>query len=138
MYNIIAVIVSILVPALVLKKQWSKGTAVWDFFDNNKYEILIFVILAIGLLVRLVGIVEYPAGLNPNEASAGYESYALAEDGMDRNGKTLPVQFISWGSGQNVLYSYITIPFIAVLGLNVLSIRLPMAIIRMCFTDINL
>ena len=39
------------------------------------------------------------------------------------------MHFISWGSGQNVLYSYIMIFFIAIFGLNVFSVRLPMAIV---------
>ena len=100
-----------------------------DFIFKNKFNILITVILTIGILVRIVGITEYPQGLNQDEASAGYEAYSLYAEGIDRNEKFLPVHFISWGSGQNVLYSYLMIPFILIFGLTELAVRLPMAII---------
>ena len=37
--------------------------------------------------------------------------------------------FISWGSGQNVLYSYLSIPFVALFGLNAVSVRLLAALL---------
>lgn len=44
-------------------------------------------------------------------------------------GNKLPAFLVAWGSGQNALLSYLMIPFIKLLGLNVLSVRLPMAIL---------
>ena len=44
-------------------------------------------------------------------------------------GNKLPAFLVAWGGGQNALLSYLMIPFIAILGLNTLSIRLPMAIL---------
>lgn len=99
-----------------------------QFIDKNKYIIIICLVFIIGFSVRLIGIDKIPYGFNQDEASAGYEAYSILKFGMDRNGKIIPVHFISWGSGQNVLYSYIMIPFVAILGLNVLAVRLPMAI----------
>ena len=101
----------------------------YNFIYKNKYHILISIILLIGFLVRVIGLENIPYGLNQDEVSAGYESFSLLKYGIDRNGKTLPVHFISWGSGQNTLYSYITIPFILLFGLNAFAIRLPMAIV---------
>jgi len=100
-----------------------------EFIIKNKFNILITIILIIGILVRVVGITEFPQGLNQDEASSGYEAYSLLTEGIDRNGKFLPVHFISWGSGQNVLYSYLMIPFIVIFGLTEFAVRLPMAII---------
>lgn len=97
--------------------------------SKNKFNILIIAILILGILVRIVGITEFPQGLNQDEASSGYEAYSLLTEGIDRNGRFLPVHFISWGSGQNVLYSYLMIPFILIFGLTELAVRLPMAII---------
>ena len=37
---------------------------------------------------------------------------------------SFPVHFISWGSGQNALYAYLSMPFIAVFGLDVFSVRI--------------
>jgi len=100
-----------------------------EFIFKNKFNILIALILILGIVVRIVGITEFPQGLNQDEASSGYEAYSLLKEGIDRNGKFLPVHFISWGSGQNVLYSYLMIPFILIFGLTELAVRLPMAII---------
>ena len=79
---------------------------------NKRYKILVLIILIIGIMVRIIGIINFPGGLNQDEASSGYEAWSLLKQGIDRHGKTMPVHFISWGSGQNVLYSYLMIPFI--------------------------
>ena len=85
-------------------------------------------LLALGAVLRLVALGTLPYGLNQDEASAGYEAFALLRAGMDRNGNPWPLLFVSWGSGQNVLMSYLAIPFVALLGLSPWSIRLPCAI----------
>lgn len=100
-----------------------------DILVKNKYKILISLIFVIGIVVRLVCIDVLPKGLNQDEASAGFEAFSILHFGVDRHNKSLPVQFIAWGSGQNVLYSYIMTIFIAILGSNILAIRLPMAIV---------
>ncbi len=94
--------------------------------QNHKYIALLIIIS--GTLLRLLFIGSIPAGLNQDEASAGYEAWALLNYGMDRNGDAWPVLFTAWGSGQNVLYSYLSIPFIALFGLNEISLRLAMGI----------
>lgn len=96
---------------------------------QNKYKILLCLIFIIGILVRLVCIDILPKGLNQDEASAGYEAFSILNEGVDRHNKSFPVQFIAWGSGQNVLYSYIMTIFIAIFGNSVFAIRLPMAIV---------
>jgi len=85
-------------------------------------------LLLIGFVLRLAQLGAVPVGLNQDEASAGYEAWALLHGGVDRCGKSWPVLFVSWGSGQNVLMSYLAMPFVALLGLNELSVRLPNAI----------
>ena len=99
------------------------------FFNLNKYQYILIAILLIGCAVRIFGIVQLPAGLNQDEASSGYEAFSVLNYGIDRNGTENPVHLISWGSGQNMAYSWICMPFVAVMGLNVLSLRLPMAIV---------
>ncbi len=94
---------------------------------NEKYIVILLIIT--GALFRLLFIGSIPAGLNQDEASAGYEAWSLLHYGMDRNGAAWPVLFTAWGSGQNVLYSYLSIPFIALFGLNEISLRLVMGIL---------
>ncbi|HIZ83070.1 MAG TPA: glycosyltransferase family 39 protein [Firmicutes bacterium] len=81
-------------------------------------------IFAVGCALRLILFSQLPGGLNQDEASIGYDAWSILHYGMDRNGIRLPVHLIAWGSGQNALYAYLSIPFIAVMGLNVASVRM--------------
>lgn len=85
-------------------------------------------LLVLGAALRLIALGALPYGLNQDEASAGYEAFALLQAGIDRCGNAWPLLFVSWGSGQNVLLSYLALPFVALLGLGPWSIRLPCAI----------
>ena len=96
--------------------------------EERTERILALLLLALGAVLRLAALGAVPFGLNQDEASAGYEAFALLRSGIDRCGKSWPVLFISWGSGQNVLMSYLAMPFIALLGLNEWTLRLPNAI----------
>ena len=96
---------------------------------QNKSLILIILLILFGAIIRVALIDKVPNALNVDEVSAGYESYSVLNYGVDRNGNFLPVHFVAWGSGQNVLYSYLMMPFILIFGLNAVSIRLPMALI---------
>ena len=85
-------------------------------------------LIALGCALRLAALGSLPWGLNQDEASAGYEAWALLTSGVDRCGDSWPVLFTAWGSGQNVLMSYLAIPFVALFGLSELTVRLPNAI----------
>ncbi len=87
---------------------------------SNPILILLF---AVGALVRLWYGGVIPPGLNQDEASVGYDAYAILHYGIDRNGVSLPVHLMAWGSGQNALYAYFSMPFIYLFGLNVWSVR---------------
>lgn len=99
-----------------------------DFF-KERINIIVFVLIILGCLIRIIGIDKLPIGLNCDEASSGYEAYSILNYGIDRNGNFLPVFLEAWGSGQNALYSYLMIPFVKLFGLNIITTRLPMAII---------
>jgi hypothetical protein len=92
--------------------------------EQRRYRLLVLLVLVIGVVVRVVKFPVLPPGLNADEASSAYEAYALATTGADRWGNHLPAYFPGWGSGQNVLLSYLTVPVVQVLGLNMVSVRL--------------
>lgn len=69
------------------------------------------------------------SGVNSDEASIGYDAWAIANYGIDRNLTWMPAYLIAWGSGQNAGYAYLIMPFIQILGLSVFSVRLPMALV---------
>jgi 4-amino-4-deoxy-L-arabinose transferase-like glycosyltransferase len=93
------------------------------------FWVLFILILGIGVFARTWEYRKLPPGINVDEASIGVDAYDLYKFGMDRNGVSFPTQFIAFGQEQNALYGYLLIPFIAVLGLKVAVVRLPMLII---------
>ena len=90
---------------------------------------LFLALVLVGAAVRLLWLGEIPQGLNYDEASEGYDAWALLHHGIDRHGYRYPVHQVAWGSGQAPLYGYLAWPFIKLLGLNLLSFRLPQAIL---------
>jgi 4-amino-4-deoxy-L-arabinose transferase-like glycosyltransferase len=92
--------------------------------NSFPYKSVFYFFLALGFILRFLHFGNIPAGFHGDEASIGYEAFSILETGADRWGNKLPAYFLSWGSGQNTLYGYLTIPFIYVFGLNELSIRL--------------
>jgi len=94
--------------------------AVLGQIRRNWMALLLF---ALGAAVRLLQYGRIPPGLNQDEASIGYDAYAILNFGIDRNGIHNPVHLIAWGSGQNALYAYLDMPFIYLFGLTPLSVR---------------
>lgn len=94
---------------------------------------IVGVLLIIGVFVRIWQLGAAPGGLNQDEAFAGYEAYSLLHYGMDSSGYSFPVYFVSWGSGMNVLNSYLMIPFMAVFGAHAFVVRIPQMIVA-CFS----
>ena len=97
--------------------------------DSAAENALFLALILVGAAVRLLWLGEVPEGAHQDEASVGYDAWALLEHGIDRHGYRYPVQFVAWGSGQDALYGYLSMPFIKLLGLNLLSIRLAHAIL---------
>lgn len=90
---------------------------------------LLFFILGLGLLLRVVGLASYPAGFTADEASFGYDAYSLLKTGKDQWGASWPLTLRSFGDFKLPAYTYLDMPFVAVLGLNQFSVRLPSALL---------
>ena len=95
---------------------------------RQQRRLLLYGLIALGAALRFAALGSFPPGLNQDEASAGYEAWSILHYGIDRNGYRLPVLLVAWGSGQNALYSYLAMPFIALFGLSPFSLRLPAAL----------
>ena len=102
-----------------------------NFKDPKLYDIAAFIVIIIGALVRIIHLGYIPGwgGVAQDEAFAGYEAYSLLSYGIDSHGYSMPVYLKAWGSGMNALETYLEIPFIKLMGLNSLSIRIPQMII---------
>ncbi len=92
---------------------------------NNHTTLIAIFIIVIGSLVRVIGLGKIPSGLNQDEAFAAYEAFSLLNYGVDSAGNPFPTYFVSWGSGMNVLQSYLAIPFMWLFGYSDTVYRLP-------------
>lgn len=95
----------------------------------KKEKLLFFFILLIAIVTRMFMLGSLPRGINQDEAFAGYEAWSLLHYGTDSAGYHNPVYFTAWGSGMNVLNSYLMIPLIKLFGFSVITVRIPQAII---------
>lgn len=91
-------------------------------------NIILIIILTIGFGLRLYRADSYPP-LLWDEAAVGYNAFSLLQTGRDEYGTVLPLILKSFGDYKPGIYAYLSIPFIAVFGLNPLSVRLPSIII---------
>ncbi|MDA0376532.1 MAG: hypothetical protein O3A80_04460 [bacterium] len=55
-----------------------------------------FLILLLGLLVRIYAFGTVPSGVNQDELSTGYDAWSVLHYSIDRNGFRLPMMFVSW------------------------------------------
>ena len=94
-----------------------------------KKNLLIILIVFLAAAIRLWGLDKFPAGLNADEAAIGYNDYSLLKSGLDEHGTSWPIVFRSFDDYKPAGYFYITLPFVAVLGLNIWAVRLPSALL---------
>lgn len=92
----------------------------------KKYNLILIFIFGISL--RLYRVNGYPP-LLWDEAGLGYNAYSILKTGRDEYGNTLPLIFKSFGDYKPGLYVYLTIPFVGLLGLTELAVRLPSVIL---------
>lgn len=93
-----------------------------------KNNSLLWVIIFIAAILRLYNLSNIPPGLTWDEAALGYNAYSILLTGKDEYGTPLPLNLKSFGDYKPAIYTYLTIPFVAILGLNELAVRLPSAI----------
>ena len=90
---------------------------------------MLALVFVVGVALRVWRVPDVPGGLNQDEAGAAYEAWSLLHTARDKWGNFLPVYFPAWGSGQNVLYSYLLVPVLAVFDLSVAAIRAPAVVL---------
>ncbi len=92
--------------------------------QNKFYNFLLLIIFCIGIFIRVWKFPDIPPGINQDEASAIYEAYSLDKTGKDRWGNEYPAYFPGWGSGQNIMLSYLSMPVVHFFGMNIFSARI--------------
>ena len=90
----------------------------------TRTQIIFLVIFVVSTILRFWQFPNIPVGLNQDEASATVEAKAILETGADRWGIPFPVYFPVFGSGMNALLTYLTVPFVALFGVNIFTTRI--------------
>lgn len=94
-----------------------------------KTKLVLFLIIGLGFLLRVVWLDQYPIGFTADEAQQGYDAYSILKTGKDGWGETLPMFPRGFGDYKPPLYTYLTIPSVALFGLNEFSTRFPAVMI---------
>ncbi|MBI3397562.1 glycosyltransferase family 39 protein [Candidatus Woesebacteria bacterium] len=87
----------------------------------------LILILLLSAILRIYKLNTVPPHLTPDEAALGYNAYSILKTGKDEYGKFMPLVFKSFGDYKPGLYVYLTVPFVALIGLNEYSVRLASA-----------
>lgn len=95
---------------------------------NLHIMLVVLLITGLGAFLRLNNFLESPPAFHIDESDIGYQAYSLMLTGRDYFGNFLPVHPQSFVDRRPFLYMYLLIPFIKVLGLNELAVRLPSAL----------
>jgi len=93
----------------------------------NKWVVVILFFGA--FLLRTINLSYLPAGFTPDEASFGYDAYSLLHTGKDQWGEQFPLTFKSFGDYKLPLYTYLSVPSVAIFGLNEFAVRIPNALL---------
>lgn len=89
--------------------------------------VLIACVIIIGTALRFYQLGSIPEGLHRDEAFLGYNAYSILKTGKDISGHILPLHLQSYLYSP-AGYSYFSIPFISVFGLNAFSVRFASAL----------
>jgi 4-amino-4-deoxy-L-arabinose transferase-like glycosyltransferase len=111
---------------------WIIGLNGWRAIHDRSYIVVASLLFLLAILARVWRFPEYPLGFNQDGAMGAYDAYALLLTGADHHGLRMPVYLTSWGYGNMApLLTWLTVPFVAVLGLGRLAARLPILLVSL-------
>lgn len=127
-YIVLAGIAALILFIFTSRRENKTVSRIEQWIEKYQYYIAGVLILT-GLFIRFYQLGSLPAGLNQDEASMGYDAYAIANYGVDRNGYHFPVYPVAWGAGHGPLYVYLSAIFIKLFGVSVFSYRFAIALL---------
>ncbi len=132
-YNYIATAAYIFIgvaAVIIFRKRAGADNSEDKDLSGKMTKTLLAMIMIVAAFMRLYLLGIVPNGLQQDEASIGYEAYALAEYGVDRNGYAYPVHPLAFGSGGNSeLMIYLNMISVKLFGTGVVKLRLLPAIL---------
>ncbi|HVT01007.1 MAG TPA: glycosyltransferase family 39 protein [Patescibacteria group bacterium] len=90
-------------------------------------NLILGLIILLGLILRFFWLGKVPVSLHRDEAFLGYNAYSILKTGKDISGNFMPIHLESFFFSP-AGYSYFSIPFIAIFGLNQFSVRVASAL----------
>lgn len=95
----------------------------------QRHKLLLIIILILAAFLRFYQLGHNPPSLDWDETAEGYNAYSLLKTGMDEYGKGFPLSFRSFDDYKPPLYIYMTVPSVALFGLNDFAVRFPSALL---------
>lgn len=92
------------------------------------YQFAIGGLFIIYVILHIYQLGNIPYGINCDEMGMGYDSWCLANFGIDRYKNSFPVYLINFSGGQSVLYAYLCMPFVQIMGFSAWAFRMPIFI----------
>jgi len=99
-------------------------------FQGRGFIITLAVITLLGAGLRLYQLGDYPGGFGQDEAVDLYDAWSLLATGTEHHGDPWPLNSRQFGDSPSTLPSYITMPFVVLLGPTEMAARLPCALLN--------
>lgn len=99
--------------------------------QNNMKRLLTICVFILAAFLRFYHIQSVPPSPSLDEVSIGFNAYSLLQSGRDEYGISYPMVLRAYDDYRPGLYVYFVIPFIKLLGLQAVSVRLPSALLSM-------
>ncbi len=87
------------------------------------FVFLLSLTLIFGSFLRFYKLDKTPPSLSWDEAAVGYNAWTILNWGKDEWGKTLPSSFKSFEDDKHPVHIYLTVPMVAIFGLNEFGVR---------------
>ncbi len=91
----------------------------------KRHIFLLVSIFILASILRLYQLGKTPVSLEWDEVAIGYDAYSILHTGRDQFGTLLPLTFRSLDDYKPPIYEYITVPSVALFGLNSFGVRFP-------------
>ena len=88
----------------------------------------IIAIFLFALIIRTWDLNNTPSGFHADEAKVGWNAYSFLKTGADDWGNKFPLHYNTFGDFRPTGIIYLTVPSIAIFGLNEFAVRLPGAL----------
>ena len=102
----------------------------------NKTKLILLICIVFSIFLHFYKINEVPPCINADEAAFSYNAYSILKTGRDEYGKFLPLRFKSFEDYKLPVYTYFSVPFIAIFGLNDFSTRALNIVIGVAFVPL--